>query len=289
MAIQIDLEVLPFTGFYYGLWDQSENEYVETRELKYADYEEIESLQFFDDWGFVPDYRDQIAKLFADEYCSKLQEMLGLDVKLVGSWVRSPEYYNYTTDEIYAKFEVEDYDALVKRICDIIDNPDYRPKLAEIIKQRHSSRDGFMSFMSNDIDEWHELIADPNDDRYISYLIGYLIEIMDPVWFETLNDAMYIKASEDGLQETYPSTPEAKEELEIYEKYREVYTKWAEEHPMRYENTAGSWPPFIVREWQDYKEQFLEYAEAYELEQKRKALMSVIPGLFDDETDISLT
>lgn len=290
MAIQIDLEVLPFTGFYGGVWDQSENEYVQTRELKYGDYEEIESLQFLDDWGFAPDYRDQIAKMFADAYCSKLQEMLGLDVKLVGAWVRSPQYYNYSTDEIYATFEVEDYDALVKRVCHFVDKPEYRTKLANIIKERHSSRDGFWSFMSNDIEEWYGLICNPDDDKYISYLIGYLLEIVDPDWFATLNDDMYRVAMEYGLQETYPSTPEAKEEFEIYKQYREVYTKWAGAHPRIYKNpNKNSYPNFIVLEWEDYKKMWLEYITEYELEQKRKALMPVIPGLFDDETDISLT
>lgn len=54
--MQIEIEALGFTGFYQGIWGQSENEYNEIQSMKYGDYEDIESLQFIEDWGFGPDY-----------------------------------------------------------------------------------------------------------------------------------------------------------------------------------------------------------------------------------------
>lgn len=71
----------------------------------------------------------------------------------------------------------------------------------------------------------------------------------------------------------------------IYLKYGSLYTDYATAHPMRYENPdKGKWPYWIVIDWDDYKEQFLDYVEKHEKEQKRKAAlaaMPAIPGLFD--------
>ena len=71
----LELEALGFTGFYQGIWDQGENEYRETRDMKYGDYDDIEDLQLLDDWGFSPDYRDNIAKLYAETYIEHINDL----------------------------------------------------------------------------------------------------------------------------------------------------------------------------------------------------------------------
>ena len=91
--MRCDFEVPSFTGFYQGIWDQSENEYNEIQMRKYDD-NGFEHLNFLDDWGFGPDYRDKIAKLFAEEYVDIMKRYLGIDIELVGYDIDSPkEYY----------------------------------------------------------------------------------------------------------------------------------------------------------------------------------------------------
>lgn len=291
MAITIELEALGFTGFYQSIWEQGENEYRETREMKYGEYEDIEDLQLLDDWGFGPGYRDEIAKIYAEAYVDHLNETLGTDLKLVGQWVRSPQYYNFTTDEIYCKVEIEDLEALANRLRVLCNDVRYKEYVIETIKSNHTSCSGFISYMSNKFEDWMEFIDDPQDFRYISCLIGYLVNVINPGSLRELNESVYCWATEQGYQETEPETDEAKEEWELYLKYREVYTEYSRSHPMRYENPDKNFGPnYIVVDWEDYKEDFLEYAEKYEQEQKRKAAlatMPTIPGLFDDATDIS--
>lgn len=53
MKTTIEIKVLGFTGFYQGIWDQSENEWRETHEMKYGDYEDFESLHMIEDWDFL--------------------------------------------------------------------------------------------------------------------------------------------------------------------------------------------------------------------------------------------
>lgn len=261
--MRLDLEVPSFTGFYQGIWDQGENEWTEIHEMKYGEYEDFESLNLIDYWSFGPDYRDKVAKLFAEDYAEIIKNCLGVPMEYVGCYVSSPKEYNFTTDRIYATFEVPDYNALVKRLTELGSLPEYRTELAALIKKYHTSCDGFISFMSNDIEDWFGLMCDPDDDRYVSYFVGYLLSLMAPEEVEGLNESVYEYVLENtDYHCVEPETEEAKEEWELYLQYREVYTEYAQSHPMRYENPIkNQWPYYIVIDWEDYKEQFLDYAK----------------------------
>lgn len=132
--MRLDLEVPSFTGFYQGIWEQGENEWTEIHEMKYGEYEDFESLNLIDDWGFGPDYRDKVAKLFADDYAEIIKNCLGVPMEYVGCYVSSPKEYNFTTDRIFATFEVPDYDALVKRLKELGSLPEYLTELAALIR-----------------------------------------------------------------------------------------------------------------------------------------------------------
>lgn len=262
----LELEALGFTGFYQGIWDQGENEYRETRDMKYGEYDDIEDLQLLDDWGFSPDYRDNIAKLYAETYIEHINDVLGIDLKLVGQWVRSPKYYNFSTDEIYCKVEIDDLEKLVNHLRVLCNDPRYKEDVIETIKQNHTSCDGFISYMSNDFEDWMDCIADPDDDRYISCLIGYLVNVIAPGSLRELNESVYCWASEQGYQISDPQTDDAKDEWELYLKYRGIYTEYTREHPICYPDPHR--PGYhTTDDWDDYKERFMEYAEAYEVEQ----------------------
>lgn len=282
--MRLDLQVPSFTGFYQGIWDQSENEWIETHEMKYGEHEDFESLNLIDDWGFGPDYRDKVAKLFAEDYAKIIENCLGVPMEYIGYFIDSPKEYNFRTDRIYATFEVPDYDALVKRLNQLGSLPEYRTELAALIKKYHTSCDGFWSFMSNDIEEWFGLMYDPSNDHYTSYFTGYLLSLMAPEEIEGLNESEYEYVLENtDYHCVEPETDDAKDEWEVYLKYGSVYTDWAVEHPMRHPDPYR--PGYnTIDDWEDYKEQFLDYVKEYEKEQKRKAVLAAqpeIPGLFD--------
>lgn len=282
--MRLDLQVPSFTGFYQGIWDQSENEWIETHEMKYGEHEDFESLNLIDDWGFGPDYRDKVAKLFAEDYAKIIENCLGVPMEYIGYFIDSPKEYNFRTDCIYATFEVPDYDALVKRLNQLGSLPEYRTELAALIKKYHTSCDGFWSFMSNDIEEWFGLMYDPSNDHYTSYFTGYLLSLMAPEEIEGLNESEYEYVLENtDYHCVEPETDDAKDEWEVYLKYGSVYTDWAVEHPMRHPDPYR--PGYnTMDDWEDYKEQFLDYVKEYEKEQKRKAALAAqpeIPGLFD--------
>lgn len=282
--MRCDFEVPSFTGFYQGIWDQSENEYNEIQMRKYDD-NGFEHLNFLDDLGFGPDYRDKIAKLFAEEYVDIMKRYLGIDIELVGYDIDSPKEYNFRTDRIFTIVDVSDYDTLVEKLCSLASNPIYRTKIAQTIKNEHTSCDGFWSWMSNDIEEWFGLMVNPDNSHYTSYFIGYLLDAICPAEIENLNEAIYSYVSEStDYHCVEPETDEAKEEYELYLKYGILYADYAEEHPIRYPDPNR--PTYYTEDdWDDYKESFMEYLETYEEEQKRKAALAaqpVIPGLLEE-------
>lgn len=286
--MEYEIEALGFTGFYQGIWDQGENEYNEISLMEYGDYEYIRSLQFIDYWGFGPDYRDKIAKLFAEYYVDLLNGALGLDLKLVSQSVSSPREYNFTTDRIFCNVEIGDYDKLVNKLIKLANAPENRNDMAETIRRNHSSCSGFISFMSNDLDEWCDDYLLDSESGYFSYFIGYLANVISSGCLYANNELVYGYVSEStDYHIPQPETDEAKEEWELYLKHGDIYISFLKEyrqqhiHPNRLDWPEDHKYRYDV-DWDEFKEAFTEYIENYEKEQQRKALLAAwptIPGL----------
>lgn len=287
--MKTELEALGFTGFYQGCWEQSENEYISTHGLKYEDYEDIENLHLLDDWGFGPDYRDKVTKEYSERYVELVNEVLGTDFKLVDQNLYSPKEYNFRTDEVYCKVEIEDFDNVVDQLVKKVSTDlDLYNVLRETIHKNHTSCDGFWSFMSNDIDEWLGLIYDPDESHYFSYFIGYLVNAIQPGSLSQLNeDICYYVNENTDWHCSKPETDEAKEEWELYLEHRDIYTGFLKEyrkshiHPNRRDWPEDNRHRYDV-DWDEFKEAFSEQIEDYKKEQQRKAWLAAyptIPGL----------
>ena len=106
--------------------------------------------------------------------------------------IDSPRYYNFENDRLFCfvtlkkgwQDEMRHFIAL---------NYDW---LQERIHKEWSSRDGFISFMDNDIDGWGEKLFDECDTRYIGTMIGYMMIIE--------NEDIYDDIISDTLENIYP-------------------------------------------------------------------------------------
>lgn len=275
MADTIEIKAIGFSGFYEGIWDQGDNEYNAIECERSCGDEGFGNLQLLDDWGFAPNYREQVAELYGSEYVDLVNETLGLNLKLISQEIWSPKEYNFENDKFFLTCEVEDKVELCDKLRKIANLPKNYKWLKDTIYEYHSSCDGFWSWMSNDIEDWFGLIY--TDDQYLMYLIAYLVQVCGGDLGE-LNAWVYSQAQEDGLHTVEPTTPEAKEEYELFQKYGTIYTDWAEEHPKRYE-TGLSFPCFKETPWDEYEADFLEYGEPVWLRREINRNHPVIPGL----------
>lgn len=120
----------------------------------------------------------------------------------------SPKEYNFETDSIYATITFNDgwRDEVVKFL------EDYKFPMSIIIKDDWSDRDGFVSFLPNDIEDWIREFKEekkPNE-LMVSEMLGYMTidenpriedELVEDVLLDIdLCDYVQIKNSENDLE-----------------------------------------------------------------------------------------
>ena len=127
---------IPFTGFYESIHSMQIDSVIEY-DLEYYDltYDEYESNGL--------DYH-----LCCVEYAKEYADVYAADsgINLQFEYMSSPREYNFTTDIIFCDISLKE----VKRVyseCDI-------KELAALVTELFTSRDGFSSFYSNNLNEW---------------------------------------------------------------------------------------------------------------------------------------
>ena len=218
------IEIKSFPGFYETIFSEIYTEEGERESLRdqYPDFEHLS------DWEINSDaYRNAVAKEFSEMYINELNDKLQLNIKLTSESIDSPREYNFTTDRIICNIEVGDYDAFIAKVINLMSDPEYRVKLAKVIKERHSDAPGFWSFMSNDIEDWFDCLVDPDNTNYLECVLWYLYCLKtgesingDGDW--TMADSLYeyIKCNTDIIS-LVPTTDIAREEYEQWKKEEE--------------------------------------------------------------------
>ncbi len=170
-----------FPGFYGTIYEPDETSEIES----YND--EYKTDLNYDDFNF--DY-DQYYKDLSTEYVNKLEVEINsniLPVKMTFEAVQSPREYNFTNYSINIDLEI-DLDELIN----IISNN--KDKAAEYFKDKYTSCSGFISFHSNDIEDWLNI-------EYINekpaHRIGALLECACYVNGISDDEMMYINANLD--------------------------------------------------------------------------------------------
>ena len=109
----------------------------------------------------------------------KQKDYYKLEIEYTG--VYSPKYYNYTTDKIdyIIKTNKQTMQELKKYILDLQGAEQY-------IFKRFSSYDGFISFLSNDIEYWKTEPIE-TDEIYTGALIDMFLNLNDENTMEDLN------------------------------------------------------------------------------------------------------
>ena len=162
-----------FPGFYESL--------IDPRYLQDNYFDGYESKkQYIEKYGidFSPDdievdydsYTKDVCKLFVDNFKEDNPDWI---TSMEFQEMTSPAYYNFETDKIFVDIEV--VDNYKEHLLNFLNK--YYNKSKEYIKKYHSSRDGYISFMDNDIELWIEDIKnnDKVDERNLSEILKMYI------------------------------------------------------------------------------------------------------------------
>ena len=155
-----------FVGFYDSIWEPDTEIYYECERTG-----QEEDVDFTFDYK---QYQNDICKAYTEVWESWMQEFISDDIELEFVEVHSPQFYNYENDSCHVKihFTQAAEDAIIAKI------EKHRELFAKWIKENHTSRDGFISYLSNDIDQWPRRLFDDDETFQPAYLFCMLYYIV---------------------------------------------------------------------------------------------------------------
>jgi len=151
---------IPFEGFYNSIWDSEIDSVLEMDAEGYAENDREENpkeLHISADefagflWECV-DYsklHNLMAHAICDAWNQVASENVDFELGLRFEEITSPRYYNFETDRLFATIPR----ATVARLFRMA-RADKFAKLSDIIRQRFTSCDGFISHYSNCLGDW---------------------------------------------------------------------------------------------------------------------------------------
>lgn len=136
--------IIPFSGFYESLHD---SELDRALEMAFSDDSGTPNAGLLSHAWDVVNWRT-VHEAYAKNYCESFAREFQIS-SLTFEELNSPREYNFTTDRIFALIHLEDVRAILAKV-----DPE---KLTEKVRECFTSRDGFSSFYSANLEEWGDV------------------------------------------------------------------------------------------------------------------------------------
>jgi hypothetical protein len=170
-----------FAGFYGTIYEYNNEDF----DIESYNEENNTNLNYDDfEWDYS-DYRERIAKRFVSEIESELN--MYFPIKITYQNIQSPKYYNFTNDSINISVEVD-----LNKLIDLI--KENNNEAEKYFLDNYTSRDGFTSFHSNDINDWINIKYILEDDKH---RVGAIIDCLSSIFINIEDVNSYV------LEETY--------------------------------------------------------------------------------------
>lgn len=173
---------IPFAGFYCTGYEEaldtalaaaieSRVEEDKLTDEQAGEYGEI--LFRFTNWRQV---HLAVAKLYADTFNALFLDWSGVNLELSFKALESPRFYNFETDRIFADGSEAAFIALRAAVDEAT--------LRLMIRERFTSRSGFISFYPNELDEWKADVTLWDANELATLIACYLPDGWDQQVFE---------------------------------------------------------------------------------------------------------
>ena len=162
-----DVRLAGFEGFYCSIWSPDDDVY---------NYSVEEGAE--EDKDFTVDYKGYqkaVCEKYTDVWEEWMQEYIHADIKLEFLQVWQPRFYNYVNDacEVRISLTHQAKKAIIEKAIN------HRDKIAGWIRENHSNTEGFLSFLSNDIDDWGGWVLFNtkayHQECYLAYMLYYIV------------------------------------------------------------------------------------------------------------------
>lgn len=207
--MQIELGSYHFPGFYESLFCYSDEFIDDEEEVKYMIEEYVSADNFRVEYEYddFESYKEDVCDSYSKYYMQKIIEVLPEEIVNHSDFkfmktdddiqIISPKYYNYSTDQCYWQVETNEF-SLQK----IKDYTLAIPEAKEYIREKYTSRDGFISLISNDIKEWKGKNIVECEENMLIALMDMLIDLSDCVGFENIKTSTHY-----DIDKYYYTTP----------------------------------------------------------------------------------
>lgn len=168
-----------FSGFYNSIWEFEEEQIIES-------YNEENGTDLdWDDFEWTYNFVDYAKAITEGIMDTIKEEFPDLVISYEFEGLIQPREYNFETDSVNIVLEV-DKAVLLNLIGE------NREKLTEKIKEKYTSRDGFYSSYSNDINEWINSIE--NEEQVCEHKVGAIIDMLYEDDFEESDILEWVQA-----------------------------------------------------------------------------------------------
>lgn len=178
-----------FPGFYNTIFEPCEENEI------YSHNQEHDTDLSYDDFNWdYQDYEDRVASAFVESFEREFKDIMP-DVRIYFQKVVSPKEYNFRNDTIDIEVDMN-FDRFMAVVNDNKEN------IADYIRQTYTSRSGFISYHSNDVEDWcnpQYILENPG------HRVGALMEALAHVHLDT-DDTMYWADSEMWINYTVKET-----------------------------------------------------------------------------------
>jgi len=195
---------IPFSGFYESFYSEAIDSELESLAENYAE-EDKNSLakelrltagEFGEVISVNLNYEvacQNVAKTYVDVFSRQWGETIGVELGLEFEEMTSPKEYNFATDRIFCLISARAVRKLFAK-----SRKDNHVMLATIIRKRHTSYDGFISFYTNELESW---LAKPVIKWDANELATLLIAVhkLSPDYDSEWKMGVYYGVTDDGL------------------------------------------------------------------------------------------
>lgn len=150
-----------FPGFYNTVFEPCED-----NEIYSYNQDNDKNLSYDDFQWDYDDYKKRVATAFVEDFEREFQEIMPVEIKYQS--ISSPAYYNFSNDSINIEVDLD-----FPRFMEIVNKN--KENIRKYILENYTSRDGFNSFHSNNVDDW----CDPEYVlEFIQHRVGALMEAL---------------------------------------------------------------------------------------------------------------
>ena len=156
-----------FPGFYNTIFEGNEE-----GEIEYYMQETGNDDLGYDDIDFDYESYNDNAVLYCVDWVQTELNDLGFNIEVKNYSLHSPKYYNFSNDSINCDYHFNN-DELLRVISYLTRN---KEEFAKYIKDRYTSRSGFISSYSNDANDWiADLVDFDNDNHKFSSILQFIL------------------------------------------------------------------------------------------------------------------